>query len=161
MFAHGHSRNYASRRTGNSGWSAPELLDNADGLSRRPTPESDVYAFGIVCIEVGDNLHAWRLVSSFTRGQIYLGRAPYMDDDGSMAFYRRVLEGARPERPEVPVRHDELPTGERMRDELWNLATQCWNKRKEVRPTALEAFRRLYRPVPRPVHVLSSEADLD
>ena len=51
LFASGHSKNYASRRTGNSGWTAPELF-HADGLSSRPTTRSDVYSFAIVCVEV-------------------------------------------------------------------------------------------------------------
>ena len=56
LFVHGHSRNYASHRTGNSGWTAPELLEVEDELSRRPTPASDVYAFSIVCVEVSRDL---------------------------------------------------------------------------------------------------------
>ncbi|KIP02945.1 hypothetical protein PHLGIDRAFT_78369 [Phlebiopsis gigantea 11061_1 CR5-6] len=124
-FAHGHSRNYASIRKGDSGWSAPELLNSKDGYSSRQTSASDVYAFAIVCIE------------------IYLGRAPFNKEDGSMAFCRRVMDGLRPDRPEVPVRLDEQSHGELMRDDLWEVVSECWDGDKSKRPTARNALRRL------------------
>ena len=36
-------------------WMAPELLksDDADGVSQKPSKESDVYSFGMVAYEVG------------------------------------------------------------------------------------------------------------
>ena len=38
---------------GAAGWKAPELLDAEDDTFVRPTPATDVYAFGCVCVEVG------------------------------------------------------------------------------------------------------------
>ena len=36
-------------------WTAPELFEDV-GVSILPTPASDVYAFGSVCVEVGTNV---------------------------------------------------------------------------------------------------------
>lgn len=53
-FANGHSKNYASRRSGNVEWLSPELLsENGPNGDPRPTKESDIYSFAMVCIEVG------------------------------------------------------------------------------------------------------------
>ena len=52
VFANGHSQQYLSRRTGNAQWMAPEIMERTQGISLRPTKESDTYSFSHTCIEV-------------------------------------------------------------------------------------------------------------
>ncbi|EKM49868.1 uncharacterized protein PHACADRAFT_106421, partial [Phanerochaete carnosa HHB-10118-sp] len=55
VYVNGHSQNYASMRTGNPQWLAPEILSPAGGkMTARPTPAADVYSFSHMCIEVRD-----------------------------------------------------------------------------------------------------------
>jgi serine/threonine protein kinase len=42
-------------------WAAPEILEAQDDQSRRPTKMSDVYAFGMVVVEVRCHHHFRRL----------------------------------------------------------------------------------------------------
>lgn len=54
VFAESMSNANSSKRDGNIRWMAPELI-NAEqfgGTSCRPTYESDIYSFAIVCVEV-------------------------------------------------------------------------------------------------------------
>ena len=54
IYANGKSQNYFSTRTSNALWLAPELLrTETPGASTRLTKATDVYSFGLLCIEVG------------------------------------------------------------------------------------------------------------
>ncbi|KAI0701035.1 kinase-like domain-containing protein [Cytidiella melzeri] len=53
LFAEGHSGNYYSRRVGHPLWTAPEIIDPNDPMLRlRPTRQSDIYSFAMVCVEL-------------------------------------------------------------------------------------------------------------
>ncbi|KIP07947.1 hypothetical protein PHLGIDRAFT_40784, partial [Phlebiopsis gigantea 11061_1 CR5-6] len=53
VFVHGHSKNYASMRTGSLQWEAPEMINaSGEAMTTRPTFATDVYSFSHVCIEV-------------------------------------------------------------------------------------------------------------
>lgn len=52
LFANGHSKNYESKRDGHAQWLAPELLNEQPNTRSRPTKESDIYSFAMVCVEV-------------------------------------------------------------------------------------------------------------
>ena len=53
VFAEGMSNANSSKREGNIRWLAPEILDpkQFEKTSTRPTYETDVYSYGIVCVE--------------------------------------------------------------------------------------------------------------
>lgn len=53
-YLHGRSERYASTRSGNPMWLAPELLDERTGRRNnnvRQTSQSDVYSFASLCVE--------------------------------------------------------------------------------------------------------------
>ncbi|KAJ7145906.1 kinase-like domain-containing protein [Mycena epipterygia] len=114
----GLSRSFdASRRTSKEGgslrWMAPELIDPEEfGLQFRPTPATDVYAFGCVCVE------------------LYTGQPPFSHipmDASDYAIVRCVMDGERPERPtEEPL----------MTDRFWNCVTTYWGQNYTIRPSA-------------------------
>ncbi|EIN12091.1 kinase-like protein, partial [Punctularia strigosozonata HHB-11173 SS5] len=95
-------------------WAAPELHDPdrfGDGEFRR-TRESDVYAFGCMCLEM------------------YTLRPPFHEIPRDITVILRVLEGARPPRPSAEQGHARpLP------DEMWILMQACWSTSPAERPT--------------------------
>ncbi|KAK7438585.1 hypothetical protein VKT23_017920 [Stygiomarasmius scandens] len=94
---------FTSRREGSVRWMAPELhVPESFGLDRfRLTPETDIYSFGCVCLE------------------LYTGRAPFADILHDSAVMLKVIQGIRPERP---------TGGHEMSDQLWRMVEMCWSQ---------------------------------
>ncbi|KAH8101102.1 kinase-like domain-containing protein [Cristinia sonorae] len=93
---------------------APELFEprEFDMEYPRPTPASDIYAFGCTCIE------------------LYTGKMPFTEP--KITTYRiskKVLRGDRPSRPFTPF-------GSRMSDPMWNIVQKCWAQQPATRLSA-------------------------
>jgi len=101
-------------------WQAPELLDpERFGVHDRPTFESDIYSFGITCVE------------------LYTNQAPFVGFQDQQ-IYVRVLRGDRPPRPN-PDDGIEMP------GPLWTLTMQCWSAGPASRPSADDVLHSLLR----------------
>ena len=112
---------------GTTRWMSPELLypEKFGSGKGRPTKRSDYYALGMVILEV-------------------LGGEPPFARDKDLVVMRKVIDGERPERPEVAW----------FTDDLWAILEQCWSPRPSDRPsveTILECLARIsktWRPLP-------------
>ncbi|KAI0071030.1 kinase-like protein [Panus rudis PR-1116 ss-1] len=106
VFANERSKSFRSLRGGVEQWLAPEILDPEQygKTSSRPTYTSDVFAFGMVCIE------------------LYTQQQPFPDLTTSHQIRKRILDRGRPERPIL------------MSDTVWSLTTACWDHDPANRP---------------------------
>ncbi|TCD66289.1 hypothetical protein EIP91_001580 [Steccherinum ochraceum] len=104
MFADSTTASWGSAAGGAVRWLAPEVLKGS-----RSTYKSDIYAFGCVCLEV------------------YTRKHPFADISSDAQVVARVLQGARPEKPEVCGRFQQG---------FWNLVKICWNEDPTDRPDA-------------------------
>ncbi|KAJ7067087.1 kinase-like domain-containing protein [Mycena amicta] len=96
-----------STRAGNVRWMAPELIDpDLFGTRFMRTPQSDVFAFGCVCVE------------------LYTGRPPFADYSEGAAMLK-LLAGERAPRPSGP------PTMPRL---LWQHVLSYWAQNAQDRP---------------------------
>jgi len=86
-------------------WTAPEVLRGETGVSK----ESDVYAFGMLVVEV------------------FSGAAPFADCTPTSAT-TRVLSGERPQRPKDPG----------LTNQIWDMATRCLERNPRRRPDITE-----------------------
>ena len=103
-------------------WMAPELLC-ADELGRypqTPTLESDIYAFGMVVLEI------------FTDAE------PYVDEPCPIAMLN-VLAKRIPARPASHI------TERGLTDAVWELMKECWEFSPVDRPTIEYVVRNLHR----------------
>ena len=99
-------------------FTAPEILRGEKPHSK----ESDVFAFGMVMIEVGDLVFI--LVKSPDRFiKVFTGRVPFSDCAAVPAMVK-IMTGYRPERPIHPG----------FTDDLWTLAQRCWEVNPQDRP---------------------------
>ncbi|KAL4246906.1 EKC/KEOPS complex subunit BUD32 [Abortiporus biennis] len=119
VYADATSKAYGSMRGGNQAWMAPEQLnhDRVGVPSSRPTPQSDMYSFGCVCIE------------------LYTGNNPRKIESNPHAplpahIQEQVLKGIL---PELPSFHH---TSERMETNLWNAVKHCLAYHPKDRPDA-------------------------
>ncbi|KAH8103117.1 kinase-like domain-containing protein [Cristinia sonorae] len=110
LIAEASASNSSSHGGGAIRWRAPELIDPDEfGLdSTRPTFASDVYSFGITCVE------------------LYTGDIPFAGT-GDVVVMRRVLRGMRPARPS-------LPSSPEMTDRIWQITNRCWDQDFAKRP---------------------------
>ncbi|KAJ7821966.1 kinase-like domain-containing protein, partial [Mycena leptocephala] len=120
----------ANRRGGTARYQAPELFQ--EGWNHFG---SDVYAFACVCYE------------------IMSGTIPFREFSKDTAVMFAVIEGKRPLRPMSC-------TGTTVLDSLWELLTNCWEGRAEMRPQAPQIVERLEGPSIR-AKTMSSTTDWD
>lgn len=101
-----------SSREGNGRWLGPELLDpdQVEGTTDRPTPMSDVYAFGCVCLE------------------IFTGKVPFPDLNDAAVITAVLVKNKCPERPPQPAKQRGL------NDIVWNMMYSCWRRQPTHRP---------------------------
>lgn len=113
-------------------WTAPELFEPEEfGLdSRRPTFESDLYAYSCICIEVSlPTLYVDYTLSVSI--QLYTGAAPFSElpNLSDYTVMRKVVAGSRPQRPTIP-------SGKLMSDAMWGIVQLCWAHNPSSRPSA-------------------------
>ncbi|KAJ7728407.1 kinase-like domain-containing protein [Mycena maculata] len=109
-----------TKESGSAPWMAPELI-NPEQFDRPflRTPESDVYAFGCVCVE------------------LYTGQRPFPTSKSEAAVVVKVLHGIRPERPSS------------MNEELWQHLNVYWAHDPDSRPSADTVVRNMARAIGR------------
>jgi len=102
LFADTSSASMGSLVGGAARWMAPEIMKGS-----RPTPASDIYAFGRVCLE------------------LYTGKPPFHEVTNEMHVVVKVLAGDQPQKPS---------TGFPLRPGLWGIMTYCWMDDPSERP---------------------------
>jgi serine/threonine protein kinase len=118
---------------GTTRWMAPELFrveDTADNpVEAQLTESSDIYAFGMVNIEVSFILpKSWPVfhIKACTR-KVFTGNKPFYRIMRNEAVILQVLAGVRPERP----------TGAfilGLSDAVWSMVELCWHQQQSSRP---------------------------
>lgn len=107
--------NTMSGTSGTVRWMAPELLCYEE--PQKPTMQSDVYAFGIVC---------WEL---------FTGEIPFAHIKCDPAVVLAVHKGVRPAKPEL------LPGTLGFCEEVWKIITSCWSHDLLARPNVVRLTR--------------------
>lgn len=118
-------------------WQAPELIRTISGEqgNMNITTESDVYAYGCVCLEVMIMLLALNCSAGYNWSQIFTGQVPwhgYMD--AFIVF--QVLGDKRPPRPDSTAAGD-------LDDNMWNLIQGCWKTEPKDRPEMTTIYESL------------------
>lgn len=114
---------------------SPELLlPPKFGLKiSQPSPQSDVYAFGLVIFQVRRNGYGrWPPAHV---AQVLTGEVPFRDH-GAMGYVFSVVDGHRPVKPE-----NAATIG--FSDSLWDFVQRCWDAKAESRPEAAEVVSHL------------------
>ena len=136
---------------------APELFNLDEGKSGLCTRGSDIFALGMVTIEVR-NIYRGRSFSgseafSCTSPQLFTGQVPFSENSASPIVIKRIIEGDRPSRPS---RGRKLG----LSDELWELVQSSWVPEAEER-TSVSAFVDLLRKATPNVTVLKALTKFD
>ena len=116
---------------------SPELLmpENFGMTESVPTPEADIYAFGLVIYQVRE--HGGGYLSFTYIVQVLTGVLPFPDLRlGKIAS--SVVQGMRPPKPE-----NASAIG--FSDSLWSFVQRCWDGEMELRPGVAEAVSQLGR----------------
>jgi len=118
---------------------SPELLvPSKFGFTEsKPTPEADVYAFGLVIHQVCDHDRGHPPFTYIF--QVLTGELPF-PRLWVAEIAVKVVEGVRPTKPE-----NASTIG--FSDSLWSFARRCWDHRVELRPKITEAVSQLERAV--------------
>ena len=136
---------------------SPELLvpKNFGMDNALPTPEADIYAFGLVIFQVREQ--GWRYCDFSHFVQVLTGEFPFRGI-GQMQLGWSLLEGLRPDKPE-----DASSIG--FSDSLWGFVQRCWDGDMKSRPKVAEVvthlegaaadWKGLMPPYVRVVHVVS------
>jgi len=96
------------RAAGAIPWMAPELLADEEDPDIHLTKETDVYALGMLIIE------------------LYTGKAPFNGQIKSPKIADAVIHGRRPHRPRELYGFNDC---------LWELARGCWQEDPTLRPS--------------------------
>ncbi|TDL17590.1 kinase-like protein [Rickenella mellea] len=124
--------------TGNSvgtlRWQAPELFEShEDGKTNSPNQESDMYAFGCVCLE------------------LMTGKWPFAEFQRDGAVMKALMNKQTPRRPANNL----LKYG--LDDDLWALMEKCWSYAPTQRPKTGLLLEYFNRRSGSPVHLNSNE----
>ena len=121
---------------GTTRFKSPELLA-CDGIGRKyakPTPQSDIYAFGLVIFQVCRLDCRYRLFLRILL-QVLKGESPFHGILDT-AVVCDVLKGKRPDKPK-----NASAIG--FSDPLWVFTERCWGDKMASRPEVGEVVRRL------------------
>lgn len=116
---------------------APELFDmeHAGPEITRPSEASDVYALGMVVMEVIYFLLLCHF--HFDRAsQVFTGQLPFFAHRHDSQVIFQIMSGVRPKRP---IQANSLG----LSDPIWDLAQTCWHADRTKRPSASFALNRL------------------
>lgn len=107
----------------------PELLapQRFGAKNPTPTPQSDVYAFGLVIFQVFKDDEY--LLSTYTV-QVLTGETPFRDF-GPIGCTPSIINGLRPDKP-----NNAPAIG--FSDPLWDFTQRCWDANMESRPGVAE-----------------------
>ena len=116
---------------------SPELLmpSKFDSTELVPTPEADIFAFGLVIYQVCDHDRDHSLFTYIF--QVLTGRLPF-PGLGVDIIVMNAVQGVRPTRPE-----NASAIG--FSDPLWSFVQRCWDGEMELRPKAAEVVSQLER----------------
>jgi len=136
---------------------APELFGLNEGRSGLCTRGSDIFALGMVTIEVM-NIYCGRPflgseAFSCTSPQLFTGQVPFPENNASPIVIKRIIEGDRPSRP---LKGKKLG----LSDELWELVQSSWVPEAEER-TLLSAFVDLLKKATPDITVLKELTEFD
>jgi len=111
---------------------APELFNLDEGKSGLCTRNSDIFALGMVAVEVR-NIYRERPfwgseAFSRTSPQLFTGQVPFSENNASPIVIKRIIDGERPLRP---LRGKEFG----LSNELWELVRSSWVHEEEERPS--------------------------
>ena len=110
-------------------WTAPEILR----FGSPATKESDIFAFGMVTIEVGCSQPVICQPSDLLK--VFTGKVPF-DEKGAPAVIWCIMNGKRPNWPNHPD----------FTEKLWTLLQQCWEQEAKHRPQTQEVMEVLNGP---------------
>lgn len=114
-------------------WTSPELLEEG----ARPTPASDIWAFGCVCYEVGFIKHLFGDLSSTRHGQILVGKWPFPECASDAQVMQKLLRGA------VPVESVPTTGSDQIDGDMQDLMKRCCAREPGSRPKCQEILRGL------------------
>jgi len=100
-----------------------------------PTPEADIYAFGLVVFQVCERGGGYRSFAYIV--QVLTGENPFRGIMTAELVYD-VVQGVRPSKPE-----DASATW--FSDPLWGFLERCWDGNTELRPKVVEVVIHLGR----------------
>ena len=114
---------------------APELLvPSIFGVKNAfPTPEADVYAYGLVILQVCEE-HGGYLLLAYT-AQVLTGEIPFRGVRTTELGFS-LVQGLRPDKPA-----NALAIG--FSDSLWTFVQRCWDGDRHSRPRVAEVVTRL------------------
>ena len=120
---------------GTTAFMSPELLvpSNFGMDNSLPTPEADIYAFGLVIFQVCEQ--DWRHCGFSYFVQVLTGEFPFRGI-GQAQLGWSLLEGLRPDKPE-----DASSIG--FSDSLWGFVQRCWDGDRQLRPNVAEVVTHL------------------
>ena len=116
---------------------SPELLvpSNFGMEDSIPTPEGDIYAFGMVIFQVREQDLGYRPFILFDFVQVLTGEMPFCGVRLAQLGWS-VVQGLRPDKPE-----NAPSIG--FSDLLWSFVQQCWDGNMKLRPKATEIVAHL------------------
>ena len=104
-------------------WAAPEVLKNGDRCSR----EADVFAFGMVVVEVGHCNSRLGYGNGFSDTwavpKVFTGKSPFSEVSAIIAIVK-IIENEWPDRPQEPG----------LTDSVWDMTCACWSQDPVLRP---------------------------